>query len=66
MGTRPSTLDLGGRWKIVPVFHVSIQESYRKRVRASQKQDRPLAGHIEGELDYGVEAIIASERSVNG
>ena len=61
MGTRSCTLDLGNRWRIHPVFYVSLLEPYRASVRDDRCQEPPPPEEIEGELEWTVEKIIRSE-----
>ena len=54
-------MDLSNRWKIHPVFHVSLLEPYHASVRNDRRQEPPPPEEIEGELEWTVEKIIRSE-----
>ena len=60
-GERAFKLEILPRWKIHPVFHVSLLEPYRASVRAEREQPPRAPEEIEGDLEWEVERIVRSE-----
>jgi len=60
-GNRAFKLEISPRWKIHPVFHVSLLEPYRTSVRDKREQPPREAEDIDGDLEWEVEKIIRSE-----
>ena len=54
-------LELSERWKIHPVFHVSLLEPYRTSIRPAREQPPMEPEEIDGDLEWEVEKIIKSE-----
>ena len=54
-------LKLSERWKIHPVFHVSLLEPFRESKRPNREQPPTEPEEIEGDLVWEVEKIIKSE-----
>ena len=54
-------LEISSRWKIHPVFHVSLLELYRASVRAKREQPPGAPEDIEGDPEWEVERIVKSE-----
>jgi hypothetical protein len=53
-------LSLPDRWKIHPVFHVTLLSPYRENPVHGKNFPEPPPDLIEGEHEYEVEAILAS------
>jgi len=60
-GNRAYKLEISPRWKIHPVFHVSILEPYRTSNRPNHEQPTRDPEEIEGDLEWEVERIVKSE-----
>jgi len=50
-GNRAFTLEISPRWKIHPVFHVSLFEPYRTSVRDEREQPPREPEDIDGDLE---------------
>jgi len=59
-GSRAYKLEISPRWKIHPVFHVSLWEPYRALNRPNREPPRDPE-EIEGDLESEVERIVKSE-----
>ena len=60
-GERAFKIEISPRWKIHPVFHVSLLEPYRASVGAEREQPPRAPEDIEGDLEWEVERIVKSE-----
>jgi len=60
-GSRAYKLEISPRWKIRPVFHVSLLEPYRASNRPTREQPPRDPAEIEGDLQWEVERIVKSE-----
>ena len=60
-GSRAYTLEISRRWKIGPVFHVSLLEHYPASNRPNREQPPRDSEDIKGDLDWEVERIVKSE-----
>jgi len=60
-GSKAYKLQILWRWKIHPVFHVSLLEPYHASNRPNLKQPPGDPEDIEGDLEWEVEKIIKSE-----
>ena len=60
-GEQAFKLEISPRWKIHPLFHVSLLEPYRASVRAEREQPPRAPEDIEGELEWEVKRIVKSE-----
>jgi len=58
---RAFKLEISPRWKIHPVFHVSLLEPYRTSVRDEREQPPREPEDIDGDLEWEMEKIIKSE-----
>ena len=54
-------LQISDRWKIHPVFHVSLLEPYRTSIRPAREQPPMEPEEIVGDLEWEVEKIVKSE-----
>jgi len=54
-------LEISDRWKIHPVFHVSLLEPYRTSTRPAREQPPMTPEDIDGDLEWEVETIVKSE-----
>jgi len=54
-------LKLSERWKIHPIFHVSLLEPYQTSIRPAREQPPTESGDIDGDFEWEVEKIIKSE-----
>ena len=54
-------LEISPRWKIHPVFHVSLLEPYRASVREEREHPPREPEDIKGDLEWEVERIVKSE-----
>jgi len=59
--SRAYKLEISWRWKIHPVFHVSLLEPYRTSNRPNREQRTRDPENIAGYLEWEVERIIKSE-----
>ena len=60
-GSRAYKLEISPRWKIHPVFQVSLLEPYRASNRPNRKQPPRHPEEIEGDLEWEVERMVRSE-----
>jgi len=60
-GSRAYRLEISPRWKIHPVFHVSLLEPYRASNRPTREQPPRDPEEIEGDLEWEVERIVKRE-----
>jgi len=60
-GSRAYKLDISPRWKIHPVFDVSLLEPYRPTNRPNREQPPRDPEEIEGDLEWEVERTAKSE-----
>jgi len=60
-GSRAYKLEISPRWKIHPVFHVSLLEPYRASNTPNREQPPRDPEEIEGDLEWEVERIVKSE-----
>jgi len=60
-GSRAYKLEISPRWKIHPVFHVSLLEPYRASNRPNREQPPRDPEDIEGDLEWEIERIVKSE-----
>jgi len=60
-GSRAYKLEISPRWKIHPVFHVSLLETNRASNRLNREQPSLDPEDIEGDLEWEVERIVKSE-----
>jgi len=60
-GSRAYKLEISPRWKIHPVFHVSLLECYRASNRPDREQPPRDPEEIEGDLEWEVERIVKIE-----
>jgi len=60
-GSRAYKLEISPRWKIHPLFHVSLLEPNRASDRPSREQPPQDPEDIEGDLEREVERIVKSE-----
>ena len=54
-------LQISDRWKIHPVFHVSLLEPYRTSIRPAREQPPMEPEEVDGDLEWQVEKIVKSE-----
>jgi len=62
-GERAFKLEISPRWKIHPIFDVSLLEPYRASAREGREQPPRVPEDIEGDLEWEVERIVKSEVS---
>ena len=60
-GNRAFKLDISPRWKIHPVFHVSLLEPYKVSDRPNRKHPPRELEDVEGDMEWEVEKILKSE-----
>jgi hypothetical protein len=60
-GNRAFKLEISPRWKIHPIFHVSLLEPYRQSIRQGREQPPRDPEEIDGDLEWEVERIVRSE-----
>jgi len=60
-GERAFKLEISPRWKIHPIFHVSLLEPYRASAREGREQPPRVPEDIEGDLEWEVDRIVKSE-----
>ena len=60
-GNRALILEISPRWKIYPIFHVSLLEPYRHSVRPGREQPPQEPEEIDGDLEWEVKRIVKSE-----
>ena len=60
-GERAYMLEISNRWKIHPVFHVSLLEPYRTSTRPTREQPPMTPEDIDRDLEWEVEKIVKSE-----
>jgi len=53
--------EISPRWKIHPIFHVSLLEPYRASAREGREQPPRVLEDIEGDLQWEVERVVKSE-----
>ena len=61
-GNTAFKLDISPRWKIHPVFHISLLESYKVSDRPNREQPPQEPEDVEGDMEWQVEKIVKSER----
>ena len=54
-------LQISDRWKIHPVFHVSLLEPYQTSIRPAREQPPMEPEEIDGDLEWEVAKIVKSE-----
>jgi len=54
-------LEISSRWKIHPIFHISLLEPYQASVREGREQPPRVPENIEGYLEWEVEKIVKSK-----
>jgi len=59
--SRADKLEISRRWKIHPVFHVSLLEPSRALNRPNGEQPRRDPKEIEGDLEWELERIVQTE-----
>ena len=57
-GNLVNNLEISDRWKIHPVFHVSLLEPYRTSIRPAREQPPMEPEEIDGDLEWEVEKIV--------
>ena len=60
-GNRAFKLEISPRWKINPMFHISLLEPYRHLIPPGREQPPREPENIDGNLDWEVERIVKSE-----
>ena len=60
-GNRAFKLDISPRWKIYPVFHVSLLEPYKVSDRPNREPPPREPEYVEGDIEGDVEKIVKSE-----
>ena len=60
-GNRAFTLDISPRWKIHPVFHVSLLEPYKVSDRPNREQPPREPEDVEGDMEWEVKKIVKIE-----
>ena len=60
-GNRAYKLDIPPRWKIHPLFIVSLLEPYKVSDRPNREQLRREPEDVEGDMEYEAETLVKSE-----
>ena len=60
-GSRAYKLEISPRWKVHPVFHVSLLEPYQASNRPNREQPPRDPEDIEGDLEWEIARIVKSE-----
>ena len=60
-GNRAFKLDILPRWKIHPVFHMSLLEPYKVSARSNREQPPREPQEVESDMEWEVEIILKSE-----
>ena len=60
-GNRAFKLEISPRWKIHPLFHVSLLEPYRHSNLSGKEQPPRKPEEFDGDLEWEVERIVKSE-----
>ena len=60
-GNRAFKLEISPRWKIHPIFHVSLLEPYRHSNHPGREEPPREPEEIDGDLEYKVERIVKSK-----
>jgi len=60
-GNRAFKLNIPARWKIQPVFHVSLLEPYKVSDRPNREQPSREPEEVKGDFEWEVERIVKSE-----
>ena len=60
-GNRAFKVDISPRWKIHPVFHVSLLEPYKVSDRPNREPPPREPEDVEGDIEWEVEQILKSE-----
>ena len=60
-GNRAFKLEISPRWKIHPIFHISLLEPYRHSNRPGREETPREPEEIDGDLEWKVERIVKSE-----
>ena len=60
-GNRAFKLEISPRWKIHPIFHVSLLEPYRHSNRPGREQPPREPEEIDGDIEWEVERIVKSQ-----